>query len=116
MHEYGNETLTEISYLVLLALYQPNHGYGIMQFLNTHTEGRVQPGAGTLYGAINQLEKKGWISLISQENRRKMYQVTGEGKRILQQEIQRLKENYLLGETILKETIEGGAKYGKDGI
>lgn len=69
-----------------------------------------------MYGAINQLEKKGWISLISQENRRKMYQVTGEGKRILQQEIQRLKENYLLGETILKETIEGGAKYGKDGI
>lgn len=42
MHEYGNETLTEISYLVLLALYQPNHGYGIMQFLNTHTEGRVK--------------------------------------------------------------------------
>lgn len=116
MHEYGSETLTEISYLVLLSLYHPNHGYGIMRFLEEHTDGRVQPGAGTLYGAINQLEKKGWISLISQENRRKTYQVTGEGKRILQQETQRLKENYLLGETILKETIERGAKYGKAGI
>lgn len=107
MHEYGNETLTEISYLVLLALYQPNHGYGIMQFLNTHTEGRVKPGAGTLYGAINLLEKKGWIVLLSKENRKKTYQITEEGKRILQQEIQRLKGNYQLGEAIMNGGADG---------
>ena len=41
MHEYGSETLTEISYLVLLSLYHPNHGYGIMRFLEEHTDGRV---------------------------------------------------------------------------
>lgn len=107
MHEYGNETLTEISYLVLLALYQPNHGYGIMQFLNTHTEGRVKPGAGTLYGAINLLEKKGWIALLSKENRKKTYQITEEGKRILQQEILRLKGNYQLGEAIMNGGADG---------
>lgn len=108
MHEYGDQTLTEISYLVLLSLYHPNHGYGVLQFLDEHTGGRVKPGAGTLYGAINQLEKKGWISLIAQENRRKVYQTTEEGNRILQKEIQRLKGNYLLGETIVNETMEGG--------
>lgn len=51
----GDETLTEITYLVLLAFYRPNHGYGVMQFLEEHTKGRVKPGAGTLYGAINSL-------------------------------------------------------------
>lgn len=59
MHEYGNETLTEISYLVLLALYQPNHGYGIMQFLNTHTEGRVKPGQAPCMVQSTSWRKKG---------------------------------------------------------
>ena len=45
MRECGNEILTEISYLVLLAFCSPNHGYGVMQFLEEHTEGRVKPGA-----------------------------------------------------------------------
>lgn len=116
MHEYGNETLTEISYLVLLALYHPNHGYGIMQFLDVHTGGRVKPGAGTLYGAINLLEKKGWISLITQENRKKIYQITEEGKQILHREIQRLEENSRLGKIIIGEDTKGGTEYGEHGI
>ena len=45
MRECGNEILTEISYLVLMAFCSPNHGYGVMQFLEEHTEGRVKPGA-----------------------------------------------------------------------
>lgn len=59
MREYGDETLTEITYLVLLAFYKPNHGYGVMQFLDKYTSGKVKPGAGTLYGIINTLKKKG---------------------------------------------------------
>lgn len=33
--------LTETTLLVLLALYIPNHGYGIMKFIESTTKGRV---------------------------------------------------------------------------
>lgn len=58
MRECGNEILTEISYLVLLAFCSPNHGYGVMQFLEEHTEGRVKPGGrNTLRGSECAAEK-----------------------------------------------------------
>ena len=48
-----NETpLTEAFYYILLALRKPNHGYGITQEVDEMTNGRVQLGAGTLYGAL----------------------------------------------------------------
>lgn len=102
MHEYGSDTLTEISYLILLAFCRPNHGYGVLQFLIRHTDGRVRPGAGTLYGAINSLESKGWIDLTAKENRKNIYLITDSGKQMLEKEVQRLKQNYILGEEIMK--------------
>lgn len=50
--------LTETSFYILLSLYQPNHGYGIMQFIEDTTNGRLTLGAGTLYGALKNLQKK----------------------------------------------------------
>lgn len=104
MREYGNDTLTEITYLTLLAFYKPNHGYGVMQFLGEHTNGRVKPGAGTLYGAINSLIKKEWIVLYEQEERKKIYVITELGKRAVKCEVERLKQSYLLG----KQFMDGG--------
>lgn len=72
MREYGNEALTETTFLVLLAFVKPNHGYGVMQFLDEHTNGRVKPGAGTLYGIVNTLYKKGDIEICSEDNRKKL--------------------------------------------
>ena len=40
--------LTEVTFLILLALYKPRHGYAIMQFVEEKTCGRVVLGAGTL--------------------------------------------------------------------
>ena len=54
--------LTETTLLVLLALYRPNHGYGVSQFVVQETGGRVKLGAGTLYGAIDNLSRKKWIT------------------------------------------------------
>ena len=102
MRECGNETLTEISYLVLLAFYRPNHGYGVMQFLEECTHGRVRPGAGTLYGAVNSLIKKGWIALYDRDERKKTYLITDKGKEILEKEVGRLKQNLILGQQIMK--------------
>lgn len=61
-------TLTEVTDLILLSLYEPRHGYAIIQFVEEVTNGRVLLGAGTLYGALSSLEEKGWIKLQSTES------------------------------------------------
>ena len=53
--------LTEATYYILLSLYTPQHGYGIMQQAEALSHGRVRLAAGTLYGALNTLCDKGWI-------------------------------------------------------
>ena len=47
--------LTESTYYILLSLYHPQHGYGIMQQTEQLSGGRVHLAAGTLYGALNSL-------------------------------------------------------------
>lgn len=47
--------LTETTFLILLSLWEPRHGYAVMQFLISATGGRLTLGAGTLYGALNSL-------------------------------------------------------------
>ena len=47
--------LTEATYYILLSLYTPQHGYGIMQQAEALSHGRVHLAAGTLYGALNTL-------------------------------------------------------------
>ena len=54
--------LTEVTFFILLALHQPRHGYAVMQFVEERTGGRLALGAGTLYGALNALQEKGWIA------------------------------------------------------
>ena len=87
--------MTEAVYYILLSLQAPNHGYGIIQNTMELTAGRLELGAGTLYGAINTLLDKGWIRLYSedkQSRKKKQYIITEEGSLALQQEIERLEE------------------------
>jgi len=86
--------LTETTFLILLAVYCPNHGYGIMQFIEKETKGRVLLGAGTLYGAINTLLKKKWIapSGNSGDSNRKDYLITELGKQMAERELERMVE------------------------
>lgn len=88
--------LTETTFLILLAVAQPNHGYGIMQFIENETGGRVQLGAGTLYGALSTLVKKKWIIPCSDDKseRKKEYIITPDGKSIVENEINRMKQVY----------------------
>ncbi len=96
--------LTETTFLVLLAVYTPNHGYGIMQFIENKTNGRVVPGAGTLYGAINTLVKKRWIAPFGSEidSRKKEYVITDTGKQKAEEELQRMEEVWKLASTIIR--------------
>jgi DNA-binding PadR family transcriptional regulator len=86
--------LTEAVFYILLSLYQPLHGYGIMQNVGTLSRGRVTLGAGTLYGAINTLVDKGWIFQLKEESesRKKEYVITTAGKAAVETELSRLEE------------------------
>ena len=86
--------LTEAVYYILLSLFTPMHGYGIMQNVKVLSDERVNLGAGTLYGAINTLIEKNWIASVKSEEltRKKEYQITDLGKSILESEIKRLEE------------------------
>jgi DNA-binding PadR family transcriptional regulator len=85
--------LTETTFFILLALYEPTHGYGIMQFIDNKTNGRLMLGAGTLYGAINNLLKKGWIAIYDEEkdSRKIKYMITEKGKEVTKKELDRLR-------------------------
>ena len=104
--------LTETACLILLAMFKPNHGYGVMQFVEEKTNGRVVFGPGTLYGAINNLAKKKWIKAcpVESEERKKDYIITELGRKQVEFEIKRLEEVY----KIAIETLEGGASNEKE--
>lgn len=85
--------LTEVTFYILLALYKPRHGYSIMQYIEEVTRGRLALGAGTLYGALNSLCEKGWISVYGQtDGRKKEFLITEAGKEIAEKELSRLRE------------------------
>ena len=85
--------LTEVTFYILISLYQPRHGYSIMQYIEETTKGRLLLGAGTLYGALNTLCEKGWITEHGcTSGRKKEFIITAQGKEIAQKELCRLKE------------------------
>jgi DNA-binding PadR family transcriptional regulator len=85
--------LTEVTFFILLSLYEPKHGYAIMQFIDEKTGGRLVLGAGSLYGAINALTEKGWIEPYGDsDGRKKEYVITEKGRQIAEKELQRLRD------------------------
>lgn len=97
--------LTEVAFYILLALHSPKHGYAIMRFAEEKTGGRLLLGAGTLYGALNTLLKKGWIAPYGNtEGRKKEYIITPLGKEVAEKELARLEALV----SVAKE-ITGGA-------
>ena len=98
-----NPALTEAVYYILLSLLEPLHGYGIIQNVEQLSGGRVRLAAGTLYGAINTLLEKGWITALTCEadSRKKEYIITETGREMLQKELQRLTELLENGKRLL---------------
>ncbi|MEI6100208.1 MAG: helix-turn-helix transcriptional regulator [Eubacteriales bacterium] len=95
--------LTEAVYYILLALFHPMHGYGIMQYVTEMSSGRVVLGPGTLYGAISTMLEKKWIEAVSgdKDSRKKEYKITHLGIEITQAETARLRELFENGEKVL---------------
>ena len=87
--------LTEAFYYILLALRKPNHGYGVIQEIEELTGGRVVLGPGTLYGALQTMQKREWIRIYSQDTesrKKKEYIITDLGSAAFEAEKSRLEE------------------------
>ena len=82
--------LTESTAYILLALAEPLHGYGVMQKVETMSQGTVKIGPGTLYGAFSTLEKEALIIKVEEAKRRKTYTLTEKGKAWLKEHIRRV--------------------------
>lgn len=100
------EPLTESYFYILLCLWQqPLHGYGIMQMTSQITGGRVMIGSGTMYGATGKMIKKQWIREIRstdpEDERRRLYELTEAGRKVLILEVERLKEQVESADSIM---------------
>lgn len=100
-----NIPLTETMFLVLLTMLEEDYGYKVSQEVEEITGGRIVLGPGTLYGAINNLSKKGWIKLVDKdkESGKKVYMATDIGKKLVLLEIDRMRTLVLEGEKKLKK-------------
>src|SRR5262245_6328555 len=99
--------LRAVDFLVLLMLGQgERHGYGIMQDVLDHTEGRTELEAGSLYRTIRRLGDEGLLeestrrpAAESDDERRRYYRLTPFGRRVVAAEAARLRALVRLAET-----------------
>lgn len=82
--------LTEATYYILLALVTPKHGYAVMQKAEEISQGTLRLAPGTIYGAFTTLEENKLISMVGKVGRRKMFQISEMGIRVLLGQIQRM--------------------------
>jgi len=91
MHE-----LTPVAFEVLLSLVDgPQHGYGIKLDIEARTEGEISLGSGTLYQAIQRLEREGLIGGArsaepADARRGRSYRLLPAGRAALQAHLRRL--------------------------
>ena len=99
--------LKPVELLVLTMLSgEPRHGYGIRQDILAHTNGAIELEAGNLYRTIRRLETDGLLdesnprasATDSDDERRRYYELTPLGKRVLAAELERLHALVRLGE------------------
>ena len=86
--------MTETAFYILLCLREPNHGYGIVQKVETLTEGAIRLTPGTMYGSLSKMEKDGVIRFVREDDKRKIYQITELGSEILAIEFERIERLY----------------------
>jgi transcriptional regulator len=70
---------------------QPMHGYAVVQHIKRLTDDALHVEAGSLYPALERLEKKGWVTSKWTESptgrRARYYSITAAGKKQLGREV-----------------------------
>ena len=111
----NERVLPEASFHVLVALARgERHGYGIIQDVERATDGAMRMGAGTLYRTLQRLLEQGHIAETRErpapaddDERRRYYRITEEGRAAARAEAKRLAEMVRLAEArgIVKEAL-----------
>jgi DNA-binding PadR family transcriptional regulator len=93
----GMHELTPVAFEVLLSLVEgPQHGYGIKLDIESRTDGEISLGSGTLYQAIQRLEREGLIgeargaAEAADPRRGRSYRLLPAGRTALQAHLRRL--------------------------
>jgi DNA-binding PadR family transcriptional regulator len=83
-------------HIVLALLEGETHGYALTRRVQEQTGGAVRMGPGTLYGTLNRLVDDGLIVETtnrvprSESERRRYYELTGNGRAVALEELERL--------------------------
>lgn len=86
----NNNRLPQVAFNILMALsLRERHGYEIIKQVEEDTLGRITLGPGALYTSIRNLRENGLIEEIQKpnDNNRRYYQLTSEGKKTLHIEL-----------------------------
>jgi DNA-binding PadR family transcriptional regulator len=95
-----DERCSEPALLILISLADgPKHGYAMTQDIEAVSGHRLGPG--TLYGAIQWLEGRGWIEPLEAEDRRRPYQLTEAGGAALRARMAHLRTMVRVGQARL---------------
>jgi DNA-binding PadR family transcriptional regulator len=94
------QPLTPAVFHILLALADgEKHGYSIMKDVEAQTNGGLKMGPGTLYGSIKRMLTSGFIEEAEErpdpaldDERRRYYQLSNMGQKVLSAESQRLEQ------------------------
>lgn len=84
-----------VFHLLLALADEDRHGYAIMRDIEERTDGLVRVGPGMLYGSIKWLVADGFIEEAAakgraEDERRKYYRLTSDGRALLKAEASRL--------------------------
>ncbi|HUB29630.1 MAG TPA: PadR family transcriptional regulator [Terracidiphilus sp.] len=85
--------LSPAVFAILLSLADGDkHGYAIMKAARGAAGGGIRMGPGTLYGSLDRMMRDGLVveSGISDDERRRYYRLTTQGRRLLAAEAERL--------------------------
>lgn len=88
--------LTPLSMAILVSLGREDlHGYALMQEIEERSDGRLSPGTGSLYAALQRLMDAGLIMEspyrpADDDARRRYYRITPEGRTAVAEEAQRM--------------------------
>ena len=88
---YETGELSDSIFLILLATFEPVHGYRIMHDIESSTRGAVKVGPATMYTTLKKLKAAGWIVEIAEEGGRILYAATDEGRKVLRRDFARRK-------------------------
>lgn len=98
--------------LTALAGAGPLHGYGLVQAIESMTDGAESLSLGGVYGVLDRLESVGQVRVHSQAvesgRTRRYYAITDPGRQALSDEADRMEADARLGRTMLRSLADGG--------